>query len=352
MKTLKVITGIALMAIFSLTSCQSEVDDVQGENPNTNSSESTTANSLKRTSMYDGSSDDFLDGSSCTSILFPAVVTVNGIQVSLLSQLDYEQAISILGQINDNEDTVELHFPLRIRMSDYTEVTVNNQTEYDTIINECKEAEDSDHDAISTIGIQFPITILTYDLSLEQTGSIVITSKRELFTYISHVSNTELFSIQYPIKVTLRDGTEETVNSDAEFRTYIEAAIKLRAQVREAELNARKLVHILLESRFRVHAFVRDGVDSATNYIGYGVYFVNDWKLKAINTLGNTATGTYKVNSELNVFLRLNFTNDASTNNSFSLLNDTWKVTSFSTSSITLQSTTNAAVSLVLKQVI
>jgi hypothetical protein len=32
MKRLKTITGIALMAIFGFTSCQSEVDDVQGEN--------------------------------------------------------------------------------------------------------------------------------------------------------------------------------------------------------------------------------------------------------------------------------------------------------------------------------
>jgi hypothetical protein len=43
MKRLKTITGIALMAIFGFTSCQSEVDDVQGENPNTNAANSTTA---------------------------------------------------------------------------------------------------------------------------------------------------------------------------------------------------------------------------------------------------------------------------------------------------------------------
>jgi hypothetical protein len=43
MKRLKTITGIALMAIFGFTSCQSEVD-VQGENPNTNAANSTTAN--------------------------------------------------------------------------------------------------------------------------------------------------------------------------------------------------------------------------------------------------------------------------------------------------------------------
>jgi hypothetical protein len=69
------------MAIFGFTSCQSEVDDVQGENPNTNAN-STTANNLKRTSMYDGSFDDFIDG-ACSSIVLPAIAKVNGSQVTL-----------------------------------------------------------------------------------------------------------------------------------------------------------------------------------------------------------------------------------------------------------------------------
>jgi hypothetical protein len=45
MKRLKTITGIAWL--FGFTSCQSEVDDVQGENPN--AANSTTAKNLKRT---------------------------------------------------------------------------------------------------------------------------------------------------------------------------------------------------------------------------------------------------------------------------------------------------------------
>src|SRR5215207_6411353 len=103
MKKLRAITGIVLMSIIGFTSCQSEVDNVEGQNPNTNNANSTTANNLKRTSMFDGSSDDFLDGNSCSSVLFPAAATVNGTQVSLLSQLDYQQVISILGQFNDDQ---------------------------------------------------------------------------------------------------------------------------------------------------------------------------------------------------------------------------------------------------------
>jgi hypothetical protein len=63
--------------------------------------------------------------------------------------------------------------------------------------------------------------------------------------------------------------------------------------------------------------------------------------------VNTTVNGTYAVSSELDVFLKLNFSGNAS----FTLLNNSWKVTSFTASTITLQSSTNAAVTLVLKQI-
>jgi hypothetical protein len=42
------------------------------------------------------------------------------------SQLDYQQVISILGQFNNDQDS-GAQFPLRVKTSNYTEVTVNNR---------------------------------------------------------------------------------------------------------------------------------------------------------------------------------------------------------------------------------
>jgi len=347
MKKLRTITGIALMSILGFTSCQSEVDDVQGQNPNTNAANSTTANNLKRTSMYDGSFDDFIDGASCSSIVLPATATVNGVKVTLLSQLDYTQVISILGQYNNDQDSVTLQFPLKVKMSNYTEVTVNNQSEYNTILNACSSAEASGQDAISSVNITFPITILTYNVSLEQTGSIVITSEQQLYAYMSNVSSTELFSVKYPMTVVLADGTNTTVSSDAEFQAAINASIKTEATMAEAAQNSKNLETVLVNGMFKVQSFITAGVDSANNYKDYTVDFANDKSIKVLNTITTAATGTYAVSSELDVFLKLNFSGNAS----FNLLNNTWKVTSFNATSISLQSTTNAAVTVVLKQI-
>jgi hypothetical protein len=347
MKRLKTITGIALMTILGFTSCQSEVDDVQGENPNTNAANSTTSNNLKRTAMYDGSFDDFIDGTSCSSIMLPAKATVNGVQVTLLSQLDYQQVISILGQFNNDQDSVTLQFPLKVKTSNYTEVTVNNQTEYNAILNACTTAQSSGQDAISAVTINFPITILIYNVSLQQTGSVVITSEQQLYTYMSNISSTELFSINYPMSVTLIDGTKSTVSSDAEFQSTINASIKTEATMAEAVQNSKKVETILVNGMFKVQSYLNAGVDSANNYKDFTVDFANDMSIKVVNSLTTAATGTYAVSSQTDVFLKLNFSGNAS----FSLLNNTWKVTSFSATSITLQSTTNAAVTLVLKQI-
>jgi hypothetical protein len=61
------------MSILGFHICQNEVNDVQGQNPN--AANSTTANNMKRTSMYDGSKDNLLTVLACSSIVLPATAT-------------------------------------------------------------------------------------------------------------------------------------------------------------------------------------------------------------------------------------------------------------------------------------
>jgi hypothetical protein len=347
MNRFKSITGLAMIALLGFTSCQSEVDEVDGQNPNTNAANSTTTTNFKRTAMYDGSFDDFIDGASCSSIMLPAKATVNGIQVNLLTQLDYQQVITILGKYNNDQDSVTLQFPLKVKTSNYTEVTVNNQAEYNAIVNACTTAQSSGQNAISAVKINFPMTVLTYNTSLQQTGSVAITSQQQLYAYMSNISSTELYSVKYPISVTLIDGTKTTVSSDAEFQSTINASLKTEATMAEAAQNAKKVEAALVNGAFKVQTYLNAGVDTANNYKDFTIDFANDMSIKVLTALTTAATGTYAVTSQTDVFVNLNFTG----NSSFTLLNNKWKVTSFSTTSITLQSTTNAAVTVVLKQI-
>lgn len=350
MKTFKSILGITLIVLIGFTSCQDEIDNEVGQHPNTNSANSVATKNYKRTAMYDGSFDDFLDGSPCSSILLPVVATVNGNQISIISQSDYQQVINILGQFNTDDDEVILQFPFTVRLSNYTEVLVTSQGNYDVIIQACEDANAQGEDAISCLDIDFPITILTYNLNLEQTGSLVIQSEEQLYTYMNNLGNNELYAVSYPITVTLSNGTSATVDSDASLQSRIFECLSEEDEMDQAEENAEALTEILVNGVFKVQSFVNAGVDTANDYAEFTIDFANDWTVKAhnvVNALVNDVQGTYQVASEIDVFLSLTFSGTTS----FNALNHNWKVNSFSSSSISLQSTTNAAVTLVLTQI-
>jgi hypothetical protein len=350
MKTIKNILGIALIILLSFTSCQDEIDNKIGEDPNTNDANSVATKNYKRTAMYDGSFDDFLDGNPCTSILLPVVATVNGTQISVISQSDYQQVINILGQFNTDDDEVVLQFPFTVRLSNYTEVLVTSQGNYDALIQACEEANAQGEDAISCLDIDFPITILTYNINLEQTGSLVIQSEEQLYTYMDNLGNDELFSIDYPITIMFSNGTSATIDGDSDLQSSINECLSEEDEMDEAEENANALAEILVDGVFKVQSFVNAGVDTANEYAEFTIDFANDWTVKAhnvVNVLVDDVEGTYEVASEAEVFLSLTFSGTTS----FNALNQNWKVTSFSSTAVSLQSTTNTAVTLVLNQI-
>ena len=118
----------------------------------------------------------------------------------------------------------------------------------------------------------------------------------------------------------------------------------------EAEDLADDLEDILEDGLFRIESFVNSGVDTANAYAEFTIDFSNNGQVLAQNTVNNLVEdveGEYEVDSEFEVFLELEFENDAT----FELLNNTWEVTSFSETTISMQSTANAAITLVLTQI-
>ncbi|MBT8273146.1 MAG: hypothetical protein KJO77_05030 [Bacteroidia bacterium] len=349
MKTIKLMSTIMLVACLGLMSCQDEIDMENGNNPNTNSANSQIASNLERTGMYDGSFDDFLDGVSCSSILLPVTATVNGTQVNIISQSDYQQVIDILGEFNNDNDQVVLQFPLTVKLSNYTEVIVTSQGEYDVLIDACEQAEATAQDAISCLDIDYPITILTYSLNLDQTGSVIIESDQQLYDFMSTFSNDELFAVNYPISATLNGETGVTIDSDIDLQSSISDCLATEEAMDDAEEEAANLESILVDGLFQVESFVNAGIDTANDYAEYTIDFANDLTVTAENVVDQFAEdvqGTYEVASQIEVFLNLSFSGNAT----FELLNQNWEVTSYSQSSISMQSTTNPALTLILSQ--
>lgn len=350
MKTLKKISQLLFVSILLLTSCQDEIDSETGENPNTNSANSQTASNLERSSRSDGSFDDFIDGTSCSSLLLPVVATVNGTQVTIISESDYSTVIDILAQFTNDDDSVTLQFPVTVMLSNYTEVVVTNQSEYDDIIAACETLESTGQDAINCLEINFPISILTFNATQEQTGSAVLESDAQLFNFMNNLEDDDFFSVNYPITAMVSGSSTTTITSDMDLQFAITDCLGTEDEMEDAEEDAEELTEILVDGLFRVESFVNTGVDTANDFADFTIDFANDLTVTAennVSTIVDDAQGTYEVASETDVFLSMNF----SGNTTIELLNDTWEVTAFNASSISIQSSTNSAVTVILNQI-
>ncbi|WP_282071888.1 hypothetical protein [Polaribacter atrinae] len=350
MKSLKLIIAISLTAIVGFTSCQSEESKEVGTNPNTNSSTSTTASNYERAAKNDGSEDDFLDGNSCTELLFPLTATVNGQQVTLISKLDFSTVLNIMGEFNDDSDAVTFNFPISVKTSSYSEVKINNQAEFDTLKQECEQAESDGKNAISCIDINFPVTMLTYSISLEQTGTVVVQTQEQLHTFMTDLESDELFAVNYPINATLSNGTSVQINSDAEFQNAISECAQYQEEKEEAKETAVEVEAILSGTKFKVESFVTAGVNTANDYADWSIEFTNDLKVVAKNVVNatlNEVEGTYTVSSEMDAFVNINF----ASNTAGSTLGNDWFVATYSNTLITLKSKTDTSVTLVFKKI-
>jgi hypothetical protein len=350
MKTLKLITAVALTAILGFTSCQSEESTEVGSNPNANSSTSPMASNYKRAAMNDGSGDDFLDGNACIELLFPLTATINGQRITILSKLDFSVVLSILGEFNDDSDSVIFNFPISVKTASYTEVVINNQSDFDALKQECETAEAQGKDAISCVDIQFPITMLTYKISLGQTGSVVVQSEKQLYTFMTDLQGDELFSVNYPISATLSNGTAVQISSDAEFQSTISECIQYEEEEDQAAETAVEVEAILSGTKFKVESFMTAGVDTANDYVDYSIQFTNDLKVVAKNVVNVTLSdieGTYAVSSETEAFVNIDF----ASNTAVSALGNDWVVATYSETLVTFKSKTDASVTLAFKKI-
>ncbi|MFL1011875.1 hypothetical protein [Flavisericum labens] len=151
--------------------------------------------------------------------------------------------------------------------------------------------------------------------------------------------------INYPITASLNGQSNSVVeiSSDMDLQNKID-------EEEEAKENAKNLETILIEGSFKVQSFISAGVDKANEFAEFTIDFADNLNCTATNIVNSTISnieGTYEVASETNIYLSFYFTGNAT----FELLNSKWKVTSYTENSIQLQSTTNAAITLVLAQI-
>ncbi|WP_086476084.1 hypothetical protein [Arenibacter amylolyticus] len=212
-----------LLLLIGLGACQEEIEELpEGNNQEAINASSSTAKLVKRASARDGSYDDIIDDSSCFAINFPYVVNVNGLEVKINSKEDLKFVKDLLGGVAFDRSILNIVFPVTITFSDYSEITIANMGQMKELAESCRKGGDDDD--IDCVEFVYPITVYSFDVNLQQTGSVSVANDMQLRRYFKDLKDDQLVSFQFPITLKLYNDTEVRVNSNAEMAEVIENA--------------------------------------------------------------------------------------------------------------------------------
>ncbi|NND11270.1 MAG: hypothetical protein HKN96_08675, partial [Flavobacteriaceae bacterium] len=321
-KTIKLLL-LPLIVLMSFTACQDEVTDVTDpDQQETLVANSPLATSVERTTLRDGSADNIIDSGNCISVNLPVTVNVNGLEITIDSEEDLEVIEAIFDEFDDDEDILEIVFPIVIILNDYTEVTINNQEELEQFVDECS-GENEDDDDIECIDFQYPITISVFDSNFDVIDTITINSDEELYHFIDELDGSVLASINFPVTMINADGTTTVVNNNDELLAAIEAADDTCDEDDDNDYNdddnidisADDLGFLLTECTWTVDKLEVNDQDLEDQYEGYVFTFFENGTVKAeIN--GNFDEGTWElIQTDAGIKLNLQMNNLTDFNN-------------------------------------
>lgn len=203
--------GLALIN----TACRSEETEILDSPQNeTLEANSRVADLMQRTAQNDGSDDNIIDNASCLDIELPVTVVVEGLEIVVNSEEDLELIEDIFDEFDDDEDILEILFPITIVLADFTEITINNFDELEDLAEDCA-GENEDDDDIECADIQYPLEASIFDTNNELVGTLTIDDDEELYLFIDDLEDTQIVTIGFPIALVLSDGTEiEASNLD------------------------------------------------------------------------------------------------------------------------------------------
>lgn len=295
-------------------SCQKEAEEFINDSPNdeTITANSTLTNLLLRTSQNPGSADNIIDGNSCSAVVYPVSVIVNGQDIEITSEADLVIIQQIYDQFPNDNDTLEIVFPINVVLENFTEITINNQTELQALIAAC----DTSNSEITCVDFIYPITFFVYNADQEQTSSVTVNNDVELFLFLFGLDNNNYISIDFPISVTLSDGTITEVNSNQQLQTIIADCIN---ENNDPEDTSEQIQNLTTGNWYLTYYF--DDYDETNDFNGYEFTFDTDNTAEATNG-SNTVNGTWIIAGSNNDNLSLFFGN----NNPFDELDEDWSI--------------------------
>lgn len=308
------ILGLTLL----LTGCREEESVlIEGPQEETLKANSKVANLLQNTTSKDGSDDNIIDNASCISIELPVTVQVGGLEIIVDDPSDFETIEDIFDEFDDDEDVVEIIFPITIILSDFTEVVITDMNELEDFTDDCNGENELDDD-IECADIKYPVMATLFNSSNEIIDTITFSNDQELYEFLDDLDDDDIVNISFPITVILYDGTEVQVSNLQMLETILEDAEDDCDEDDDNDYNdddcdnctSDQLSNVLVAcSDWSVDKLERNDQDLEDLYTAYQFNFANDGSLTAESDT-DMFTGTWETNgSGNNITVAINIPN-------------------------------------------
>ena len=208
---------------FSLGSCQKEEETIIQDNSQSFVVNTPIADLLSRTSQNPTSLDNVLDSSSCFSVQLPVTVIVNGQQITVADEADYQIVQAAIDEFSDDDDLVNFVYPITITFQNFQTQVLQDANDLDDVLDDC--GEDDGFDEIDCITLVYPITINIYDSNNQLANTVTITSNSSLFNFLDNLGSNTFVAINYPISAMNSNGQMIVINSNSELENFIDESI-------------------------------------------------------------------------------------------------------------------------------
>lgn len=159
---------------------------------------------ISRIALNDGSPDNIVDNASCTRLVFPVMVVVNGQEVEIASADDLSTVEGIIDESDNDQDDVRILFPVTVTLTDHTELVINNAEEFEDLADLCTEGGLDDD--IECVDFKYPLTISVYDSDNQVSRVISINDDKELFTLFDNLEEGHIASFTFPVTAIVAGG--------------------------------------------------------------------------------------------------------------------------------------------------
>lgn len=313
MKTLLLIPFFALLLF---TSCQDEVTEIsQPQESEALTAESELTGLMFSTSIMDGSADNIIDNASCTSVKLPITVKVNGLEIIIDSREDFKVIEAIFNEFEDDDDRLDIIFPITIILSDHEEIVIESHDALEELIEDCR-GENEEDDDIECIDFQYPISFSVFNTDFQIIDVITIENDRQLHRFLKRVRNAEVIaSLNFPMTLEYADETTVQVSNNQELARTIKEARNACDEdddndYGDDDFTKERLDKYLVTCPWLVHEFRRNDISLSNQYIDYALNFKEDGVVVMRARGGDIVTGTWSTRvTDRGALLKMEFEN-------------------------------------------